>query len=1128
MKKISTIIVLIMTFVLVACNDLNTHTINFELNGGSNIPAIEFNDVYMVSDIELIKPEKAGHTFSGWYLDESLAQTSKLSDDITTSVTLYAKWEVINYSISFEVDGELNEAQKTEYTIFDSVELLSPTRSNYTFLGWFDSIDDTEVITSIPLGTTGDLTFYAKWEANDVSNQHVISFNNYDGSLLEEVIVESGQVPVYSGQTPTKPASETHTYVFIGWDMTLIAATQDAAYVAVFDAVEINLDTIFDAEALNAVFNFDIYNLLPQIITNDYELIDNSDELFNEVYIDLFDWNEDDLNDYDVLLDAIFEYDDIELAYIVGDYYLYLYADDEVLPGQTVYGIGIYIYLDDETPVDPEDPMGEPFDKDDLNALFGFDIYALLPAFQSSDVIITDFSDVSMYEVYVDIFTWSELDADNYEVLLEQALTYDATEESYILGDYFVYIFIDEVTYDGLTVFGIGIYGNKDSGTPVDPEDPTGVPFDKDDLNALFGFDIYALLPAFQSSDVIITDFSDASMYEVYVDIFTWSESDADAYDLLLEQNLSYDATEDSYVLGDYFVYIFIDEVTYDGLTVFGIGIYGNKDGGTPVDPVDTFELWSDVVSDLEVKFDDLNFNTYMPVFDELNDFSILGVNANEYIVETTTTLNTSTLYANYVQLILNKGFNKDEDLSTLRGHDVYVKIINDDLAYGIYLVMSDDNVEIILFSFDAVLDVVVLESLSTRQTINEYEVSKFGMSGLPSTGQFDVLVIPVEINGVQFDSDYLAKLDTVFNGTSQTTGWESVSSYYYKSSYGKLDLSFDIVEKYTTSNNQSFYESKQDAGDQYAILETLNAKDSSIDFSKYDSNNDGVIDSVIFIYSVDYDYDVNPWWAWVFTAQEGVASSVGLLDGKVFDYYFWASYSFIEDAIPGNSSLILNSETYIHELGHLMGMVDFYPYEGDYPYGPLGGFDMMDYNVGDHGPFTKLVFGWLEPLVATNGSYEVILDSYSLDDDGLNNTLLIPYNVDDLNDGNAFDEYLLVMFYTPNGLYNGHLDYVPTNAGVVVYHVDARPTSNPDYWGYYFINDNEGTSTFIVQVLEADKNNSIPGHSTLKQSDLLTSGTINLNTYTWNQGGNIHVSISITSSINNDSNSVTLSVNIS
>src|SRR5690554_4973473 len=165
------------------------------------------------------------------------------------------------------------------------------------------SIDDIEVITSIPIGTTGDLTFYAKWEANDVSNQHVISFNNYDGSLLAEVIVESGQVPVYSGQIPTKPASKTHTYVFIGWDMTLVAATQDADYVAVFDAVEINLDTIFDAEALNAVFNFDIYNLLPQIITNDYELIDNSDELINEVYIDLFDWNEDDLNDYDVLLD---------------------------------------------------------------------------------------------------------------------------------------------------------------------------------------------------------------------------------------------------------------------------------------------------------------------------------------------------------------------------------------------------------------------------------------------------------------------------------------------------------------------------------------------------------------------------------------------------------------------------------------------------------------------------------------------------------------------------------------------------------------------------------------------------------------------------------------------------------
>lgn len=421
------------------------------------------------------------------------------------------------------------------------------------------------------------------------------------------------------------------------------------------------------------------------------------------------------------------------------------------------------------------------------------------------------------------------------------------------------------------------------------------------------------------------------------------------------------------------------------------------------------------------------------------------------------------------------------------------------------------------------------VETLSKRQSINEYEVSQFGMSGLPSTGTYDVLVVPVEIQNVPFEASYITKLDKVFNGTSLDTGWESVASYYYKSSFGLLDLNFDILDKHITSNVKSYYEGKGQDGDQHAILDALTALDSTIDFSKYDANNDGVIDSIIFIYSTDYNYDVDPWWAWVYVSDPTIVGSVSELDGKNFEYYFWASYEFINDSLPGNSDLILNSETYIHELGHLMGILDFYPYDGNNQYGPMGGFDMMDYNAGDHGPFNKLVFGWLQPLIAQKGTYQVTLDSYSTDTNGLNNTLLIPFNSSDLNDGNAFDEYLLVMFYTPNGLYSAHsgLEYIPSNAGIVVYHIDARLTSNPVFWGEYFINDNEGSSSFINQILEADKNNSIPGKGSIKQSDLLTSGTLNLNTYSWNQGGKINVSLTVASLFNNISEHVTLTVTV-
>ncbi|MFA6801524.1 MAG: hypothetical protein WCR19_05405, partial [Acholeplasmataceae bacterium] len=305
-------------------------------------------------------------------------------------------------------------------------------------------------------------------------------------------------------------------------------------------------------------------------------------------------------------------------------------------------------------------------------------------------------------------------------------------------------------------------------------------------------------------------------------------------------------------------------------------------------------------------------------------------------------------------------------------------------------------------------------------------------------------------------------------------------------------------------------------------------------DYSQYDYNDDGVLDAVYFIYSVDFKHnDADLWWAWVYTASFGEADSINNVDGKSLEYYMWASYYFMFDDIPGNDDLIINAETYIHETGHLLGFIDLYPYEDDIYYGPLGGWDMMDWNVGDHGPVNKLLFGWLDPLIAISGTQIVTLDSYATDSDGLNSVLLIPYNSDDLNDGDAFDEYLLVMFYTPQGLYEGHLgtSISLSNAGVVIYHVDARVYNRTTFWGGYFMYDNEGYSDFFVEILEADMNDSFPSTRTsdsIQLSDILRSGSIDLSDeYAWHQGGDINVKIEIVSSFINTSSSITLSVTV-
>src|SRR5690606_18997224 len=100
-----------------------------------------------------------------------------------------------------------------------------------------------------------------------------------------------------------------------------------------------------------------------------------------------------------------------------------------------------------------------------------------------------------------------------------------------------------------------------------------------------------------------------------------------------------------------------------------------------------------------------------------------------------------------------------------------------------------------------------------------------------------------------------------------------------------------------------------------------------------------------------------------------------------------------------------------------------------------------------------------------------------------------------------------------------------------VIYHVDARLNSSFGFWGEYFKNDNNNSSNFLVDLLEVDGNASLPtsvSDGYLKPADLLTSGSVNLkNLYDWNQGGDIDVIISIASSFNNDSESITLTVTI-
>jgi len=464
-----------------------------------------------------------------------------------------------------------------------------------------------------------------------------------------------------------------------------------------------------------------------------------------------------------------------------------------------------------------------------------------------------------------------------------------------------------------------------------------------------------------------------------------------------------------------------------------------------------------------------------------INDFTLNDVNA-------------------YIELLIDFGFllvnDIDSDYQIYKKDNLYIYMYYTDQNYAVFGIYMNSG-----YIADPAYDYTVGKNLKIINTL-EFDVS--GFTGMITQGEYHIFVVPVEIKGFSFGVNDLTNLDLVFNGTSEQTGWESVASYYKKSSHGKLDITFDIAEKYTTKYSYTTYQNSM--GDHDAMKEALDYLNPSIDFSDYDFNSDGYIDSVIFIYSKAYNYNTDPWWAWCWLYQYSAS-----YDNVTFKYYQWASIAFMYDSL---GSVTLNAETYIHETGHLLGLEDYY---STYNNGGMGGFDMMDWNCGDHGPFNKILFGWINPIIH-NTSTDYELEKYVLN----SSTILIPRS--NTYSNSAFDEYLLIMYYTPEELYSAHLSTgnIPTTSGIVIYHIDARLSAYPSTWNYYVYDNQSSTSKYLIRILEADTNSSITSYG-ISNNDLLRSGSVNLSSYKWNQGGNIQITISI-NNFNTNSVSITIS----
>lgn len=393
----------------------------------------------------------------------------------------------------------------------------------------------------------------------------------------------------------------------------------------------------------------------------------------------------------------------------------------------------------------------------------------------------------------------------------------------------------------------------------------------------------------------------------------------------------------------------------------------------------------------------------------------------------------------------------------------------------------------------------------STTQLLNKDNIGLcFNQRYFPSVGTNNLLVIPVEFqkNGAvdHFSSSTLQMIENTFFGDEEDTGWESLSSFYEKSSYGKLKIQGEVATPVTSTYSLDYITEQYQKNPNYdsvyvSIVETIVKKAiektiaNGTDISKYDNNKDGYIDGIWLIYNQHYSTTNDLFWAFTSWMTSDPSFTYNNSTYKA-NLYAWASISFINNGFYKNylTSKSGDSHTIIHETGHMLGLDDYYnnTYINKVRESPTGGIDMMDYNVIDHMGYSKYFLNWITPTVINDAyvsSHGTEITINSLVDQQDCYILPVYKNNVEVNNGTPFDEYLVLETYTPTSLNQADSKHIyengaiaPNSTGLRVYHVNAKvgkisassnkliwdgcsydkiPVNNKSTYGYYYLYSN-------------------------------------------------------------------------
>ena len=325
-------------------------------------------------------------------------------------------------------------------------------------------------------------------------------------------------------------------------------------------------------------------------------------------------------------------------------------------------------------------------------------------------------------------------------------------------------------------------------------------------------------------------------------------------------------------------------------------------------------------------------------------------------------------------------------------------------------------------------------------------EIEEIGAS-LKSQGEAAMCIIAVDFPDCKFKHNYSAEdfEKAAFgecNESSDAYPFESISAFYSRASKGTFHLDGKAFLYHSSKTVNNYRNATDDwKGTDKIIQETMKNLDSTVDFSEFDLNHDHYIDSMIFI--LPYDSGDDDWW-------------------PVSNTYRFNNFG-VDNVIVGNYStgnvepdnICDFARTYSHELGHQLGLPDYYLYTDSEDYEGFhgaGGTELMDVDTkSDLSSFSKLMLGWFREdqvfyFERSKKSMTFELNSAQTDE---GNCIVIP--APDNTNNSLTGEYFIVEYNSDknNNSTADTLWWQDFKSGVRVFHIKA-PIADNHYWKYF------------------------------------------------------------------------------